>query len=113
VSTEGDCPCLDRGPKPPAYIEERNLGVDDTEGRFADVTLVRCALCRRLWLRHFYEIEGFSRSGRWAEALIDDVTAATITPRGALKFIETRPFRVVGGSYYDGNIHRIASETKP
>jgi hypothetical protein len=109
MSVAAECVCLEHGPKRPDIAEERNIGRDEAEGRFADVTLVRCARCRRLWLRHFYEIEAFSESGRWAEALIDELAAATIRPEAAYSFIQAAPFRVIGGSFYGGESRRIGT----
>ena len=107
MSPSAECACLEYGPRAPDIIEKRDIGVDDTEGRFADVTLLRCARCRRLWLRHFYEVKGFSRSGRWAEALIDEERALAMMPQRALGFIEAAPWRVVGGSYYGHTGRRV------
>src|SRR5665213_1642351 len=47
-------------------FESRDAGRDETEGRFADVTLNRCRTCGRTWLRYLVEYEAFSRSGRCA-----------------------------------------------
>ena len=95
-----DCTCLQRGPKHPDVIIDRDLGSDETQGRYADVDLVRCGQCRRLWLRYHVEYEAFSRSGRWAEALIDTATAATMTATAASEFLDSADWYVFGGSYY-------------
>jgi hypothetical protein len=95
-----DCACLQRGPKHPDMIICRDLGCDETQGRYADVDLVRCGQCRRLWLRYHVEYEAISRSARWAEALIDSATAATITATAAPEFLDSADWYVFGGSYY-------------
>jgi hypothetical protein len=41
-----------------------------------------------------------SRSGRWAEALIDEGAAATMTPEAAAEFIHAAEWHVFGGSYW-------------
>ncbi len=60
----GGCSCLD------AYGQDltgyRDVGVDETEGKFADVSVRRCDRCGRLWLCYFVEYEAFTASGRWA-----------------------------------------------
>ncbi len=96
----GDCECLQHGPKHPDIIIDRDLGRDETEGRYADVDLIRCTRCRRLWLHYQVEYEAISRSGRWAEAPIDSITAATITPTAASEFLHSADWYVFGGSYY-------------
>ena len=95
-----DCHCLVEGPRRPAVIDERFIGVDKTEGRFADVTLRRCARSQRLWLRYQVEYEAFSRSGRWAEAPIGGQAAATMTPEAAAEFVESAEFHIYGGSFW-------------
>ena len=51
----------------------------------------------------------FSRSGRWAEAPIDDATAATMTAEAAQSFIQAAPWRIVGGSFYGHAGKRVDS----
>jgi hypothetical protein len=82
-----DCGCPELGPRHPDIIRERHVGRDETDGRFTDVDVIRYARCRRLWLKYLVEYEAFSRSGRWAEALIDEGAAATMTPEAAPEFI--------------------------
>lgn len=97
---EADCKCLEHGPRHPHSAEFRSVGVDETSGRFGEVGVNRCTLCGRLWLRYFAEYEGFSSSGRWATCLIDQATAAEITPEQAPGFIARQPWHIFGGSYY-------------
>jgi hypothetical protein len=63
------------------------------------VSVVRCASCRRLWLRYPWEVEAFTASGRWYETVIDDATAETISPETAYATIQSAPWRIVGGSH--------------
>jgi hypothetical protein len=95
-----DCQCLERGPRHPDVSTERDLGHDETEGRYAEVDLIRCTRCARIWLRYSLEYEHVSRSGRWAEAPIDAVAAATIRAETASAFIDAAEWYVFGGSYY-------------
>jgi hypothetical protein len=97
---ETGCLCIDRGPRSPDAIDERFIGVDETEGRFADVRLVRCLSCQRLWLRYQVEYEAFTAAGRWAEAPIAEAEAAEITPEQAAQFIAAAPWHIYGGSYF-------------
>jgi len=84
----------------PDVIDERHIGCDKTDGRFADVTIRRCSRCRRLWLRYQVEYEAFSRSGRWAEAPIDEAAAMTMTPEAAPDFLNRAEFYLFGGSHF-------------
>jgi hypothetical protein len=81
-------------------VEERYLGCDQTEGRFADVTLRRCSACRMTWLRYQVEYEAFTGSGRWAEIPLSEADAATVTPETAAALIDASPWHIYGGSYY-------------
>lgn len=81
-------------------MTERQVGIDETAGRYADVTLERCTRCWRLWLGYAVECEAISASGRWAMAPIGDTDTATMTPEAAVRFIEAAPWHVHGGSYF-------------
>jgi hypothetical protein len=95
-----DCKCLPEGPRSPDVVDERYIGRDETAGRFADVSLLRCSRCRRLWLRYAVEYVAFTRSGRWAAPPIDDKAAAMMTPEAAPEFLEHAEFHIYGGSYW-------------
>ena len=77
------------------------VGVDETEGRYADVTLRECKQCDSLWLQYQVEYEGFSRSGRWARRQISHAEADQITPETALQHIEADQY-ACGVLYFDG-----------
>lgn len=101
ASRPTSCVCED-GNARFSEFETRDVGCDETEGRFADVTLNRCRTCGRLWLRYLVEYEAFSRSGRWARGLIDEATAAAITPQAAVAHLDSLDRYLYGGSYFDG-----------
>ena len=94
-----DCNCVTRQGTAGA-VEERYIGTDRTNGRFADVTVSRCAACGHLWLRYQVEYEYMSRSGRWAEGIIDEATATGITPEKAAKVLSSLPWQIYGGSWF-------------
>jgi hypothetical protein len=100
IATSAACPCLTKGPRHPNDRLERQLGVDETEGRFASVRLTRCLACGRLWLGYHVEYEAITGSGRWATSPIGDNEAVAITPETAAAYIHAAPFHVSGGSYW-------------
>ena len=53
--TDKSSTCLNSGPRHPDILDSRHLGWDKTEGRYADVELMRCSRGRRLWLRYSVE----------------------------------------------------------
>ncbi len=94
------CACNEAGPRYPHAIVERQVGRDETKGRFANVDVIRCGQCGQLWINYLVEHEGFTAAGRWGSALIDEARAKTITPEEAPAYIEAAPWLIDGGSYY-------------
>lgn len=92
------CTCLNDGP----YRREtvRYLGMDKTEGRYADVTVFRCSACGRLWLHYHVEYEHMRASGRWAMGLIDEAKVATIKPEEAADYLGGLEWYIYGGSWH-------------
>ncbi len=84
-----------------ADFESRAVGVDETDGRFAEVTVERCCQCGQHWLRYFYEHEAFSRSGRWYRALLTPDEVASVTVASAVALLSARDWHFRGGSYFD------------
>lgn len=77
-------------------------GVDETNGRHAEVRIDRCQHCERLWLNYAVEYEGFSGSGRWARGLISQAEVEDIRPQDAPSHLERLPAYIYGGSYFGG-----------
>jgi hypothetical protein len=76
-------------------------GVDETDGRYADVTVYRCRACGQHWVHYRVEYEAFSKSGRWARGKISDEAAGTMMPEEAADHIMQQPWYIAGGSYFD------------
>ena len=77
------------------------VGVDETHGRFGDVSLETCIHCNSTWIRYFVEYEAFSCSGRWYRGQISEMDAQRITAENAASFLEGLPWYFLGGSYFD------------
>ena len=102
----GQCACL-RAPLPASrYEHEARLGVDETNGRFGEVTTLRCRRCGRLWLRYAVEYEAFSRSGRTLMGLISPRRARRLGAEDAVAYLDSLPWHLYSGSYYDGRAGR-------
>jgi hypothetical protein len=94
-----ECKCM----TPPFHYldyETESIGVDETNGRFGEVTIETCRSCGSKWLRYFVEFESFSESGRWYRGLVSPEVIATITPETALEAINSLPWHFYGGSYF-------------
>ncbi len=83
-------------------FEIQEVGCDESQGRFAEVTLNLCRTCGRTWLCYLVEYEAFSRSGRWARGLIGANYAKAMTPDSAVAHLNGLEWYLYGGSYFDG-----------
>src|SRR5215218_5591577 len=102
------CPCLEESLADYRDYDLTFIGVDETAGRFAEIEVGHCRRCGRYWLHYRWEIEAFSRSGRWYRGLISQAQAHTITPHNAASLLESLEWYFAGGSYYEGKIHRAS-----
>jgi hypothetical protein len=78
----------------------------ETDERYGESSLLRCRTCQRLWLEYRVEYEAFGRSGRWARGLIDEVDAQRISTKAATAYLDSLPWYLFGGSYFDGKTGR-------
>jgi hypothetical protein len=85
-----------------ALFEHTFIGIDQTTGRFADVSLQRCRSCEKDWVHYFVEYEAFSHSGRWARGIVSAEEARSITPEIAAEFLHGLPWYLYGGSHFGG-----------
>ena len=81
-------------------FDTQNLGVDETNGRYGDVTIESCKACGSKWIQYLVEYEAFSSSGRWYRALISDEMLESVTPQNAVELLSTLPWHFFGGSYF-------------
>lgn len=95
------CSCWNSGANYLQFSSHRSVGTDETDGRYATVSVQACRDCGTLWLRYSVEYESFSRSGRWARGPITQEEASEMTPELATAHIERDAF-AYGGSYFDG-----------
>lgn len=93
------CKCHDLPPHYSDYTSS-SLGIDKTEGRFADVTLEICKHCERKWINYLVEYEGTSRSGRYYRGLISDIALSKLTPETAVEHLEKLDWYIFGGSHF-------------
>lgn len=99
MSRQRNCVCM----TPPfSYSDFRtkDIGTDETKGRFGDVSIETCRKCKRKWLRYFMEWEWYSESGRWYRGLVSDEVAGTVTPETAVAILEGLEWYYCGGSYF-------------
>lgn len=91
---------------PPIFYKDFNssfLGVDETNGRFATVTIDICKHCKTKWVNYLVEIESISNSSKWYRGVISDEFEIIITPENVIKYLEKLEFYIFGGSYFNSN----------
>ena len=95
-----NCRCL----CPPFHYTDYDschVGVDETEGRYADVSVERCNRCGQRWLRYHYEVEAYPRSGRWYQVAISEAEAVAVTATTAVAMMCRHRWHFRGGSYFN------------
>jgi hypothetical protein len=80
--------------------EITDIGIDNTHGRYGEVTLMKCKLCGILWINYFYENEAFSQSGRWFKGQITEAFSKTIVPFQVVAYLEHLDGYFLGGSFF-------------
>jgi hypothetical protein len=94
-----ECRCM----TPPfSYLdyETATLGVDETNGRYGEVTVETCRACGSVWLRYFVEYEFYSESGRWYRGPVTTEMVEGIKPEQAPELLSSLPWYFYGGSYF-------------
>ena len=81
-------------------FETASLGVDETNGRYGEVTVETCRACGSMWLRYFVEYEFFSESGRWYRGPVTAEMVESLKPERALELLSSLPLYFYGGSYF-------------
>jgi hypothetical protein len=104
------CPCLHEPQPFDRYTLVRSVGVDETHGRYGEVTIRECRQCGRWWLHYAVEYEAFTGSGRYFMGLIRPRVARSLAPDEAVAYLERLRWHLYGGSYYDGRKGRSRGE---
>lgn len=71
-----------------------------------------CDRCGTTWLRAFLEHEAFSRSGRYYRAPVSALKPIDLPPETALSLIQAAPFKIAGGSRFDGKERAVTGAGK-
>jgi hypothetical protein len=76
------------------------IGVDESDGRFGEVSIETCRACGSKWLCYFVEYEAFSNSGRWYRGQVSEEVVRCVLPETALEMLRSLKWRFVGGSAF-------------
>jgi hypothetical protein len=80
--------------------DRTEVGVDDTNGYYPEISIQRCIHCSRVWLHYYIESEGYPRSGRWYRGVITPLQAESVTVAGALAILAGLSWHLYGGGHY-------------
>ncbi|MDX2245093.1 MAG: hypothetical protein NW224_30820 [Leptolyngbyaceae cyanobacterium bins.302] len=80
------------------------------DSNFAEVSVLVCQRCQQYWLRYFYEVEGFTGSGRWYLGAIAPQQLAVLTAENAKQILEGLDWYHYSGSYFNGNIGKYSGK---
>ncbi|OBW41182.1 hypothetical protein AB670_02404 [Chryseobacterium sp. MOF25P] len=70
------------------------VGTDFTDGKNAEVSIIQCRLCQRIWLKYTLE------SDRWYKGIIAKKEVIGMKPENAIEYLENLPWYICGGSYF-------------
>lgn len=83
------CECYDRLP---TGSSRQEMGVDITNGRYGDVSVMTCSTCGRRWLLYFSEYEAFSASQRWIRGVLLSTQEVPFAPEEAVPIFNRMPW---------------------
>ncbi|MEZ5115846.1 MAG: hypothetical protein R2737_06220 [Candidatus Nanopelagicales bacterium] len=85
-------------------LDREYLGMDDD---FGEVSVETCRHCGTRWVEYLLEDEYETASGRWWRAPFDPADGPRPTTLTARSYLESRDWRIVGGSAWGGRVHVV------
>lgn len=76
------------------------VGTDSTDGRNAEVSIIQCRLCQRIWLKYSVENSNSTEQNRWFKGIIAKKEVAEMKPENAVEYLENLPWYVCGGEFF-------------
>lgn len=76
------------------------VGTDFTDGKNAEVSIIQCRLCQRIWLKYTVESQTSPELNRWYKGIIAKKEVIGMKPENAIKYLENLPWYICGGSYF-------------
>ena len=104
--------CITEKRLDPGDFERNWLGIDRTDCRYGEVTILTCKVCGQHALRYFVEYEEFSRSGRYFIGAISADAARQVTSETAVETLDRLDWHFNGGSNFGGGRYRSTGEIK-
>jgi len=76
------------------------VGTDSTEGRNAEVSVIQCRLCQRIWIKYDVEFANSTQSARWFKGIIAKKEVAEMKAENAVEYLENLPWYICGGEFF-------------
>lgn len=76
------------------------VGTDLTDGRNAEVSIIQCKLCQRIWINYAVESENSPELSRWFKGIIAKKEVAEMKPEQAVEYLEKLQWYICGGSFF-------------
>jgi len=76
------------------------VGTDSTNDVNAQVSIIQCKLCQRIWLNYAIEFPNFPDYGRWCKGIIAKKEVVGMKPENAIEYLENLQWYICGGSYF-------------
>lgn len=76
------------------------VGTDFTDSRNAEVSIIQCRLCQRIWLKYFIKSENSPELSRWFKGIIAKKEVAEMKPENAVEYLENLQWYVCGGNFF-------------
>ncbi len=96
------CKCYEP-PFNSSNFERFEIGVDNTNSRYGEISKLVCKICNQTWVEYFVEFEAFKESGRWYRSEISNFELSILKPNETQQFIENKGWFFYGGSYFKSN----------
>ncbi|MCD1116925.1 hypothetical protein [Chryseobacterium turcicum] len=85
----------------PSEYRSSEVGKDKTNGRNADVEIIQCRLCQRIWINYVIESAENSESKNWYKGIVAKKDVTQVTPENAIEYIEKQEWYIYGGSDFE------------
>jgi hypothetical protein len=94
------CKCLDPECRSHSF-HDTDIGVDQTNSRFGNVSLFDCRNCGSRWLHYAVGDEAWAQSSRWYRGLISVKQSRSVTPENAREILASLSWYFYGGRDFE------------
>lgn len=76
------------------------VGTDSTNDKNAEVSIIQCKLCQRIWLKYSVESEKYPELSKWFKGIIAKKEVAEMKPENAVEYLENLSWYICGGNFF-------------